>query len=254
MKYFVADFGMKMYEGGLFDLESRLKNIKKLGFSGLERLEAGDSDEAVRNAALFRSMGLDFCTTRGVNAEQGFIWTSAFGKDYVWLRTLISAKGKITIDDFIRHSKYYAAGAAKYGLKSVLHNHLGSAVESEDELDYFMEKCPEIYLLLDIGHLAGAEGNVIRVLEKYYDRIIAIHFKDIYIKDENAGLDRWHDRLRFCALGDSNKPGTVPWQETAEILKKRNFQHKVMIEQDTHLNDPLVDLKNSLERLKSIME
>ena len=254
MQYFVADFGMNMYEGGLFDLENRLENVKKLGFNGLERLEAGDTEEAVRNAVTFRQMGMDFCTTRGVKAQQGFAWTAAFGKDYVWLRTRESGRTKITLDAFIHHSKCYAAAAAKYGLKSVLHNHLGSAVESESELDEFMEKCPEIYLLLDIGHLAGAGGDVIRVLEKYYDRIIAIHFKDVYIKDETAGLDHWHDRLRFCELGGSNKPGIVPWQEVAEILKKRNYAHKIMIEQDSHLREPLEDLKISIEKLKNIME
>ncbi len=253
MQYFVADFGMNMYEGGLFDLENRLENVKKLGFSGLERLEAADSEEAIRNAVTFRRMGLDFCTTRGPKAEYGFAWTAAFGKDYVWLRTRESSRKKISLDDFIRHSKSYAAAAAKYNLKSVLHNHLGSAVENESELDVFMEKCPEIYLLLDIGHLAAAGGDVIRVLERYYDRIIAIHFKDVYIKDETVGIDRYLERLRFCELGGTNRPGLVDWQGVAEILKKRNYPHKIMIEQDTHLNDPLVDLKKSLEQLKAIL-
>ena len=254
MRYFVADFGMNMYEGGLFDLESRLESVRALGFSGLERLEANNTEGAVRNAALFRRMGLDFCTTRGPSPELGFLWTAAFGKDYVWLRTRESGKGKISLDDFVRHCRRYAAGAAKFGLRSVIHNHLGSVVEREAELDEFMEKCPEIYLLLDIGHLAGAGGDVIRALERYYDRIIAIHFKDVYIKDANADLDHWHDRLRFCELGGGNTPGLVDWQGAAEILKKRRFPHKIMIEQDTHLGDPLVDLKTSLDRLKNIME
>lgn len=254
MKCFVADFGINMYEGGLFDLEARLENVRKIGFCGLERLEANDTEGAVQNAVTFHRMGLDFCTTRGPRAEQGFAWTAAFGKDYVWLRPRESVRSRISLDDFIRHCKCYAAGAARFGLKTVLHNHLASAVESEAELDIFMERCPEIFLLLDIGHLAGAGGDVIRVLERYYDRIIAIHFKDVYIKDENADLEHWHDRLRFCELGGGNHPGLVDWQGAAEILKKRHYSHKIMIEQDSHLSDPLADLKTSYERLAAVME
>ena len=108
MRYFVADFGMNMYEGGLFDLESRLESVRALGFSGLERLEANNTEGAVRNAALFHRMGLDFCTTRGPSPELGFLWTAAFGKDYVWLRTRESGKGKISLQlRFFKQKKYF---------------------------------------------------------------------------------------------------------------------------------------------------
>ena len=36
MKYGIADYGMNVYEGGLFDLEERLANLKQLGYSGIE--------------------------------------------------------------------------------------------------------------------------------------------------------------------------------------------------------------------------
>ena len=53
MKYGIADYGMNVYEGGLFDLEERLANLKQLGYSGIERLEAADTCEAVNRAVTF---------------------------------------------------------------------------------------------------------------------------------------------------------------------------------------------------------
>ena len=102
MRYFVADFGMNMYEGGLFDLESRLESVRALGFSGLERLEANNTEGAVRNAALFHRMGLDFCTTRGPSPELGFLWTAAFGTGKISLQLRFFKQKKYFFDFFMR--------------------------------------------------------------------------------------------------------------------------------------------------------
>ena len=44
MKYGVADYGMNVWFGGNYDLEDRLLNLKKIGFNGIERLEAESGD------------------------------------------------------------------------------------------------------------------------------------------------------------------------------------------------------------------
>ena len=38
LKIGVADYGMFVWEGGLFDYEQRLRDIKAIGYDGLERL------------------------------------------------------------------------------------------------------------------------------------------------------------------------------------------------------------------------
>lgn len=253
MQYGIADYGMNVYEGGLFNLEDRLENLKKLGYNGIERLEANDTCEAVNRAIMFHRLGMDFVTCRGARLEQNIEWTSAFDKEYIWL-TPGNESRNVDMETYLRRSRNFCAACAKYNIKAALHNHLGSRIQDQEELERFMEEVPNAMLLLDIGHLAGAGGDLFKTIEKYFDRIAAVHFKDIVIKDETIGLDNWHDRLRFCELGGGNRPGLVDWKGTAELLKKLHYNKWVLVEQDTHLREPLEDLKISINALKNIME
>lgn len=253
MKYGIADYGMNVYEGGLFDLEERLANLKQLGYSGIERLEAADTCEAVNRAVTFHCAGMDFATCRGPRLEQNMEWSCAFGKDYIWL-TPGDCGRDVEMDTFIRRSRNFCRACAKYGISAALHNHLGSRIENQEELDFFLKEVPEAKLLLDIGHLAAAGGDVCATAGRYFDRLAAIHFKDVFVKDESIGLDRWWERLRFCELGGGNRPGMIDWQGTARLLKEKNYTKWVLVEHDTHLREPLEDLKISITELKAIME
>lgn len=253
MKYGIADYGMNVYEGGLFDLEERLVNLKQLGYSGIERLEAADTCEAVNRAVTFHRTGMDFATCRGPRLEQNMEWSCAFGKDYIWL-TPGDCGHDVEMDTFIRRSRNFCRVCAKYGISAALHNHLGSRIENQEELDFFLKEVPEAKLLLDIGHLAAAGGDVCATAGRHFDRLAAIHFKDVFVKDESIGLDRWWERLRFCELGGGNRPGMIDWQGTAWLLKRKNYTKWVLVEHDTHLREPLEDLKISITELKAIME
>ena len=71
MKFGVADYGLNVWYGGLYDLESRLQNLRELGFEGIERLEANGSGDALSKAALCRRCGMDFATCRGPDLAAG---------------------------------------------------------------------------------------------------------------------------------------------------------------------------------------
>lgn len=251
MKYAVADYGMNGWEGGLYDLEERLEMLRRIGFNGIERLEAGDSAEAVKRAAIFHRLGMDFATCRGPRIEQTIEWTSAFGKEYTWL--IPGELGRsVSMDDFCRRSNKMIAACRKNNIVAAIHNHLGQRIENQDELDFFMKQCPEAGLLLDVGHLFGAGGDVCATIEKYFDRIVAVHFKDLFIKDASIGLDKWYDKLRFCELGAGN--AGFDFEAPAALLKRKGFDKWVMVEHDTHLREPEIDLKVSIDALKKIFD
>ena len=256
MKYAVADFGMSVWEGGCFDIELRLKDLQSIGYNGIERLECVDAEDAIHKAAIFHRMGMDFATCRcnvqgscGQQCSNRF--TAAFGKEYTWLIPGDTSKN-VSMETFVRRSNTFIRACNNYGIKAALHNHLGCRVETQEELDIFMKEVPEAMLLLDIGHLHGAGGDLLGTIEKYFDRIAAVHFKDVFIKDESIGLDRWTERLRFCELGAGNS--NEQWTEAAKLLKKLGYNKWVMVEHDTHLREPLVDLKVSIDKLKEIFE
>ena len=225
MKIGVADYGMFVWEGGLFDYEQRARDLKAISYDGMERLRPVTEADALNMAARLNALGCDFATVEAPTAELSIRWAAAFRKDYV-----------------------QAEACERWGLKVALHNHLGSLVEKQDELDEFMRRCPKAALLLDAGHLAVAGGDVIGTAERYYDRLIAVHLKGWEMTHPEKEV--WHERGYFCEIGGGNFP--VPNAELVALLKKRGFDKWVMIEHDTHLREPLLDLKLSRERLREM--
>lgn len=98
--------------------------------------------------------------------------------------------------------------ANEKGMSIVYHHHLGTGVQTADEIDRLMENTnPEkVSLLLDTGHLMLSQEDPLKVLNKYHDRIRHIHFKDIR-KDVEL-LTRKHNK----SFLDSVREGvfTVP--------------------------------------------
>ena len=249
MKYGVADYGMNVWYGGCYDLEGRLKDLKAIGFDGIERLEANDAADAMNRALVFHRLGMDFNTVRGPNVSIGMEWTSALGKPYVWITPGVATRA-VDFDVYCRRANAFLEALKAYNIKGVLHNHLGSRIENQDELDRFMAACPEACLLLDVGHLFGAGGDVVKAIDDYHDRILAVHFKDIEMKDSSIGLERWSERLRFCEVGGGNVG--MEFQPMVDALKKYHFDGWCFVEHDTHTDDPIKQLKISLDALKKM--
>lgn len=243
VKIGVADYGMNVWDGGLLDTGQRLEALKAIGYDGLERLEASDSAQALHKAGMFRRLGMDFGTCRGPNPELSFEWTAAFGKDYVWLNA-----GDRNPEILYRTSNLMAEAAARWGLTAAMHNHLGSPVESQAEVEAFLEACPRCQLILDTAHLAGAGGDPMALLKKHAKRVHALHLKDFVYKDKSIGLDKWWERLRFCELG-AGEMGKL----NADVLNeavRAGFTGWAFVEHDTHLRNPIEDLALSRAYVK----
>lgn len=67
------------------------------------------------------------------------------------------------------------------GIRPGLHNHVGTWVETEDEVDYVLERIPNDLMgaSFDIGHLEWAGVDSKKMIEKYKDRIVDLHIKDL---------------------------------------------------------------------------
>ena len=248
MKFGVADYGINVWDGGLYNLESRLLDLKGLGFDGIERLEAVSESNALMKAAQFHKLGMDFGTCRGPNVEVSNQWTCGLGKKYVWINAGVGTR-EVDMDTYLRRCRKFTKEANTFGLDAVLHNHLGSRIQFQEEVDTFMKECPKAKLLLDIGHLFGAGGDIVGTIEKYKNRLApAFHFKDIEMKDESIGLDDWSKRLRFCELGAGNVG--LDYKGVINALKKIGYDDWIFIEHDTHMDEPVKELKISLDILK----
>ncbi|MBU4201149.1 MAG: sugar phosphate isomerase/epimerase [Verrucomicrobia bacterium] len=242
MRIGVADYGMNVWDGGCFDIEERLVRLKEIGFEGVERLEAISADQAIGKAAVYRRLGMDFTTCRGPTPETSIEWTAALGKPYVWA----GVNGK-DFDTFCRQANIQVKACARYGLRVGLHNHLGSLVESQAQLEEFLARCPECGLVLDTGHLAAAGGDPIDIVRRYASRLAAVHVKEWLVTKPSIGLDRWQERGRFCELGAGNSGQDHP--EFLKELVKSEYDGWIFVEHDTHLRESLLDLAVSRQYL-----
>jgi sugar phosphate isomerase/epimerase len=243
MRIGVADYGMNVWDGGCHDTEERLIRLKEIGYDGIERLEAVSADQALYKAARFRRLGMDYATCRGPNPEVTLQWTAALGKRYVW----VSATAK-EFSEFCRQANIQAATCRRWGLCAGLHNHLGTPVETQEQLEAFLEACPDCGLILDTAHLAAAGGDPTEIVRRYAGRLTAIHLKDWITLREEVGLENWTQRGRFCELG----AGNIGLDNAAVLhaLRKAGYDGWIFVEQDTHLQDPLIDLAVSREYIR----
>ncbi|MBR2374202.1 MAG: TIM barrel protein [Lentisphaeria bacterium] len=247
----VADFGVTVWDGGLYSVEDRIRVAKESGLNGVEVLRGRNLTDMVYKAAAFRKQGMEFVTCNVADdPESTFRCAAAFGCEYVWISCGRSTRD-VPYDVYIRRANHFIKCAADFGVKCALHNHLGTVIESEEELHRFMADCPDAMLLLDIGHLAAMEGDVIGVIDRYFDRISAIHLKDVLIKDPSIpmGAENWWNRLEFREFGAGNIGLDIP--AIIKHLHRTGFSKWLLIEQDTHKNDPVVDLSHSVSVMRN---
>ncbi len=123
----------------------------------------------------------------------------------------LASKPKLSGDEmkaYARRMTEFGEWCAEQGMPLSYHHHMAAVVETEAELDSFMNHSGTgIPLLLDAGHLEFAGGNALRAIDKHHRRISHVHVKDIR-RSVIDGLDRAKQSfLDAVALGAFTVPG-----------------------------------------------
>jgi inosose dehydratase len=80
------------------------------------------------------------------------------------------------------------------GVQMAFHHHMGTVVETEEEVDRLMENTGEaVGLLLDTGHITYAGGDSVALIRRHGKRIKHVHCKDVRF-----------DRMERCKARDSS--------------------------------------------------
>lgn len=127
------------------------------------------------------------------------------------------------------------------GMALTFHHHMGTVVQTEEEIDRFMDSVdPDlVYLLFDSGHLSFAGIDPEKVLKKYVDRVRHVHLKDLrrsVVEQSREG--KWSFLKGVCA-GTFTVPGDgdVDFAPIFRILEEADYQGWVVVEAE---QDPAV--------------
>jgi inosose dehydratase len=105
------------------------------------------------------------------------------------------------LDDVARHLQ-------KRGLRLAYHHHMGTVIETAEEIDRLMATtAPEVGLLLDTGHLTYAGGDPIAAARRHAQRIVHVHCKDVRRDVLSAAKQRDWSFLDAVLAGVFTVPG-----------------------------------------------
>jgi myo-inosose-2 dehydratase len=98
-------------------------------------------------------------------------------------RQPISARPKLRAADwreFGRRVTEVADAVAQEGVALAYHHHMGTVVQSSDDIDAFMESTGSaVKLLLDTGHATFGGADPVALARRYRARIAHVHCKDV---------------------------------------------------------------------------
>ncbi len=135
--------------------------------------------------------------------------------------------------------------AAEKGMMVAYHHHMGTGVQTLDEIDRLMSTTDPnlVHLLFDSGHLTFSGENPEEVLKKYINRVKHVHLKDIRedvldkVKREKLSFLQGVREGVFTVPGD----GMIDFVPLFKLLQNNNYNGWMVVEaeQDPAKANPL---------------
>jgi inosose dehydratase len=139
-------------------------------------------------------------------------------------------KGRVaSVDDYKRLGQLLTElgkRTADLGISLGYHNHMGSLGEHPEEIDQIMQAVDPRYakLELDVAHYFQGGGDPVKAIEKYRDRLLFLHIKDVEKLSGKADAKTY----RFVELGQ----GQVDIPGVFDALHDIKFRGWAIVELD----------------------
>lgn len=131
---------------------------------------------------------------------------------------------------------------AAEGVRLVYHHHMGTVVQSSEDIDALMSHTgDDVDLLLDTGHASYAGADPVQLATRYASRIGHFHAKDVRRHVLDAALSADASFLRSVIDGVFTVPGDGAVDFAAIFRALRGYSGWVVLEaeQDPERADPL---------------
>jgi len=256
--------------GGDITLQQCLKEAKQAGYAGVEKGGKFPMDAKVLKPIMaehglelvsgwFSGQLLDLTIDEeksrikqqlALYQEMGcpvMVYAETVGTVQNKIATPVSQRPKLKPDQIKRYGEKltrFAEFLAAEHCPMSYHHHMGTVIETEEEVDILMEHTDKaVGLLLDTGHLTFAGGNVTETTERWGHRINHVHTKDIRmdvlkrLKAEDWSFLKGVLEGVFTVPGD----GSIDFADFMKSLKRIDYAGWVVVEaeQDPKKADPL---------------
>ncbi|WP_407272094.1 myo-inosose-2 dehydratase [Radiobacillus sp. PE A8.2] len=119
-------------------------------------------------------------------------------------------------------------------MKLVYHHHMGTGIQTTDEVDRLMKMTDDnlVFLLYDTGHLHFSGEDPLAVITKHLPRIKHVHLKDV--RDDVATkvkTNQW-SFLKGVKEGVFTVPGdgSIDFQPIFDVLSKSDYEGWLLVE------------------------
>jgi inosose dehydratase len=271
--------------GGHIPLEQCLKETAEIGFDGIEKGHKMPNDGNELKKVLARH-GLVFVSgwysmnllVQDVEAEKKAVqphldMLKANGcKVCIISETSNTVHGnpKIALNDkpVLEPSRWSEFGAkiealsefiASQGLDAVYHHHMGTVVQTRDEIGRLMESTgPAMKMLLDTGHAWFGGSDPEEVARSYMHRVRHIHAKNVRpdvakeVREKGLSFLEGVKRGVFTVPGDPE--GAVKFEPVLKIAADHGYTGWLVIEaeQDPDVRNPYKYQSMGLKSLKAM--
>jgi inosose dehydratase len=254
--------------GAEISLETCLSQAQKIGFEGME-LGHKFPREAVDLAAILKRFGLACVSgwysaqllSRDVKTEVSYLrphleLLKAVGSSVLVFAEVtdaihgdstrpLSARPRLSIRQWAelgRRMTEIATMTAREGIRLAYHHHMGTVVQSEQDIEALMQVSgPDVGLLLDTGHATFAGIDPVRLAHRYASRISHIHAKDVRTTIcERARAEDW-SFLRSVVAGVFTVPGDGCVDFTSVLRTLCHYSGWIVLEaeQDPKVAEPM---------------
>jgi len=215
--------------------EEALKDISESGYTGFEIFEGNLMDyEEEDFKDLMKKYNLELV---GVYTGANFIYPDIWKEEYSKIERVIKRASNLNCSnvvigggairsDGILDEDYKVLGdrlnimkelAEEHGLVAHYHPHLGSMVESPEQIDKLYQHT-SINLCPDTAHIEAGGGDPLEIINKYSDKVKYIHVKD------------FHDG-KFLPLGEGHQNFTSMLEKLRSL---EDYSGWITVEFDTY--------------------
>jgi inosose dehydratase len=160
---------------------------------------------------------------------------------------------------FATRLEAFAAYLAGQGIALVYHHHMGTIIESPEEIDALMAATgPHTHLLFDAGHCAFGGGDPETVLARHIGRVRHFHAKniraDVVARVRAEGLSFLQAVLAGAFTVPGDQEGAIDFAPLLGLLAQSEYDGWIVIEaeQDPKLRNPLLYQTLGLATLKRL--